>query len=171
MLPWVQSRITFIPSWIKWNYSGFETKAPWSTLHGLMEKLKGDYRDPRVVYEHSPDHEALGTVRVFEIIPYFSGRSTLEGLYMQGSPSAPFVFYLQSEISKDISCPFPDWGCARLDFPQGLAHLRMMNVSEFIVKSQKVKALAAANPTLEREMAVGGYELYKLKPQDPYDGR
>jgi 6-pyruvoyl-tetrahydropterin synthase-like protein/outer membrane lipoprotein YfiO len=168
LLPWVQSRVTFIPSWIKWNYSGFEKKATWSTLHALMDKIKGDYRDPRVVYEHSPDHEALGTVRVFEIIPLFSGRSTLEGLYMQGSPTAPFVFYLQSEISKDISCPFPDWGCARLNLDDGLAHLRMMNVSEFIVKSDKVKALAAVHPGLEREAQIGntGYEIYRLKDND-----
>jgi hypothetical protein len=163
LLPWVQTRVTFISSWVKWNYSGFEKKAPWPTLHGLMEKIKGDFHDPRVVYEHSPDHEALGTVRVFEIIPLFSGRSTLEGLYMQGSPTAPFVFYLQSEISKDISCPFPDWGCARLDLDQGLAHLRMMNVGEFIVKSEKVKGLAAKHPGLEREFGLGGYEIYRVK--------
>jgi hypothetical protein len=165
-VPWVQGKVTFIPSWIKWNYSGFEEKGPWRTLRGLMDTLQGDFRDPRVVYEHSPEHEALGTVRVFEITPLFSGRSTLEGLYMQGSPTAPFVFYVQSEISKDISCPFPDWGCSRFDLDQGLAHLRMLNVSEFIVKSQKVKAEAARHPTLVREKALAGYEIYRLTDND-----
>src|SRR5439155_1535215 len=83
-------------------------KVPWPTFRDLNAHLRGDFRDPRVVYEHSPDHEALGTVRAFEDLPLFSGRSTLEGLYMQASPSAPFVFYVQSEVSNVNSCPFPD---------------------------------------------------------------
>ena len=82
VLPFVQKHVTFIPSWIKWNYSGFEAKATWPTLRDLSEKLRGDYRLPRVVYEHTPSNEALGTVRAFEDLPLFSGRSTLEGLYM-----------------------------------------------------------------------------------------
>jgi hypothetical protein len=62
----VGKQVTFIPSWVKWNYSGFERKGTYPTLKGLIEKLRGTVGDPRVVYEHSPDHEALGTIRVFE---------------------------------------------------------------------------------------------------------
>ena len=58
-------------------------------------------------------------MRAFENLPLFSGRSTLEGLYMQGSPTAPFVFYIQSEVSTTPSCPFPDWGCARFNLDRG----------------------------------------------------
>jgi hypothetical protein len=163
----VQSHVTFIPSWIKWNYSGFEAKAPWPSFRDLNARLKGDFRDPRVVYEHSPEHEAVGTVRAFENLPLFSGRSTLEGLYMQGSPTAPFVFYLQSEVSAAQSCPFPDWGCARLDLARGVGHLRMMNVSQFIVRSAAVKAAAAREPGLEREFVVGPYEVYRVRDNDP----
>jgi hypothetical protein len=163
VLPFVQRQVTFIPSWIRWNYSGFERKATWPILHGLAERLKGDYRDPRVVYEHSPATESLGTVRAFEDLPLFSGRSTLEGLYMQSSPTAPFVFYIQSEISEAQSCPFPDWGCARFDLDRGLEHLRMFNVSEFIVRSDKVKRAAASNPGLEREALVAPYEIYRVR--------
>ena len=162
----VQSNVTFIPSWVKWNYSGFEAKAPWPSFKQLMDKLKGDFRDPRVVYEHTPEHEAVGTIRVFEDLPLFSGRSTLEGLYMQGSPTAPFVFYLQSEVSAVTSCPFPDWGCARLDLARGVGHLRMMNVSQYIVRSAAVKAAAAKEPGLEREAVIGPYELYRVRDND-----
>jgi tetratricopeptide (TPR) repeat protein len=119
-----------------------------------------------VVYEHTPEHEAVGTIRVFESLPLFSGRSTLEGLYMQGSPTAPFVFYLQSEISTAGSCPFPDWGCARLDLAKAVRHLRMMNVSEYIVRSAPVKAAAAKEPGLEREAVIGPYELYRVRDND-----
>src|SRR5438034_3769104 len=90
ILPFVQSHVSFIPSWINWNYSGFEQEVPSPTFRDLYAYICGGFRDPRVVYEHSPDHEALGTVRAFEDLPLFSGRATLEGLYMQASPTAPF---------------------------------------------------------------------------------
>jgi len=166
ILPFVQSHVSFIPSWINWNYSGFEKKVPWPTFRDLNAHLRGDFRDPRVVYEHSPDHEALGTVRAFEDLPLFSGRSTLEGLYMQASPSAPFVFYVQSEVSNVNSCPFPDWGCARLDLDHGVDHLRMFNVSQYIVKSQQAKDAVAKHPGLELEKRIGQYEIYRLKDND-----
>jgi tetratricopeptide (TPR) repeat protein len=166
VLPFVQSRVTFIPSWINWNYSGFERKLPWPTFRDINAHLHGDFRDPRVVYEHSPDHEALGTVRAFEDLPLFSGRSTLEGLYMQASPTAPFVFYVQSEVSQLNSCPFPDWGCARLDLNHGVDHMRMFNVSQYIVRSQQAKLAAATHPGLEHEKTVGLYDIYRLKEND-----
>ncbi len=169
ILPFVQARVTFIPSWITWNYAGYEKKAGWPAFRDVNQKLKGDFRDPRVVFEHSSDYEQAGTIRAFENLPLFSGRSTLEGLYMQGSPTAPFIFYTQSEVSKEQSCPFPNYGCSRLDFDRGLGHLRMFNVSHFIVRSQVVKGLAAAHPELTREATIGPYEIYRLtKNADRY---
>ncbi len=163
VIPFVVSKqITFIPSWVKWNYSGFEAKGTYPTLKGIIDKLKGTVADSRVVYEHSPDHEALGTIRVFENLPFFTGRSTLEGLYMQGSPTAPFVFYIQSEVSNVMSCPFPDWGCSRPSLERGVPHLRMMNVGEYIVKSKPIKEEAAKNPGLKLEHTIGDYQIYRV---------
>src|SRR6185295_6632495 len=115
------------------------------------------------VYEHSPDHEALGTIRVFENLPFFTGRSTLEGLYMQGSPTAPFVFYIQSEVSNVMSCPFPDWGCSRPTLERGVPHLRMFNVGQYIVKSKQTKEAVAKHPGLELESTIGDYQIWRVK--------
>jgi hypothetical protein len=163
ILPFVQSQVSFIPSWITWNYSGFEQKGPWPVFKGINDFLRGDFRDPRVVYEHSPNTEALGTIRAFENLPLFSGRSTLEGLYMQSSLTTPFVFYVQSEVSKHVSCPLPAWGCTRIDLDRGVDHLRMFNVSQFIVRSAEVKKAAAEHPGLVRQTAVGEYEIYRVR--------
>jgi tetratricopeptide (TPR) repeat protein len=163
ILPYVQSRVTFIPAWITWNYAGFERKATWPVFEKLNQHLLGDFRSPRVVYEHSADNESLGTVRAFENLPLFSGRNTLEGLYMQSSPTAPFVFFIQSEISKDVSCPFPDYGCSRLDLDRGIGHLRMFNVSHFVLRSPIVKAAAAKHPGLAFEASFGPFDVYRLR--------
>ncbi|MDH3746089.1 MAG: 6-pyruvoyl-tetrahydropterin synthase-related protein, partial [Acidobacteriota bacterium] len=166
VIPFVQSRTTFIPGWIEWNYSGFESKASWPTLEKINRHLEGDFRYPRVAYEHSPDHDAFGTVRTFENLPLFSGRSTLEGVYMQASTTAPFIFYIQSEISKLISCPFPDWGCSHLDLRRGLEHLAMFNVSQLILKSSEAKQAAAEEAGLVREASFGAYEIHRVRDSD-----
>ena len=163
ILPYVQSNVTFIPSWITWNYAGFEKKVTWKQFKALNDHLHGDFRSPRVVYEHSADNESLGTVRAFENLPLFSGRSTLEGLYMQSSPSAPFIFFIQSEISKDVSCPFPNYGCSRFDLDRGIAHLRMFNVSHWVLRSPLAKAAAASRTDIEKETSIGPFEVWRLK--------
>jgi hypothetical protein len=123
-LPFVESQVSFIPHWVSWNYSGFEVKDDWPLLRDISAELQGDFRDPRVAYEHSLEHESLGTVRTFESLPLFAGRSTLEGLYMQSSITTPFVFYVQSEISRERSCPLPEWGCTRLNLERGVERRR-----------------------------------------------
>jgi hypothetical protein len=171
-LPFVQSQVSFISPWTTWNYSGFEAKGPWPVFRDINRHLADDagpevaFRAPRVVYEHSHATESLGTVRAFENLPLFSGRSTLEGIYIQSSVTAPFVFYIQSEISKDVSCPLPPWGCARRNLDQGLEHLRMFNVSQFIVVSPEVKKEAARHPGLVHETSVGPYDIYTVGGND-----
>jgi hypothetical protein len=81
---------------------------------------------------------------------------------MQGSPSAPFVFYIQSEVSNVMSCPFPDWGCSRPSLERGVPHLRMMNVGEYIVKSKPIKEQAAKHPGLKLEHTIGDYQIYRV---------
>ena len=65
-------------------------------------------------------HQGAGTVRAFENLPLFSGRSTLEGVYIQGSLSVPFIFYLQSEISQQPSTPIPDYNYSRFNLKKAL---------------------------------------------------
>jgi hypothetical protein len=159
----VQAETPRLASWIRWNYEGFERKAAWPVYREIVERLRGDAADPRVVYEHSPDNEALGTIRAFENLPLFSGRSTLEGVNLQASVTSPFVFYIQSEISAVMSCPFPEWGCSRPSLASGVEHLRMMNVSDVIVRSDLVKGEAARLPQLHREAAIGDYEIFRIR--------
>jgi hypothetical protein len=37
----INSRLTYIPSWVEWNYEGFERKTTWKELKVLFEFLKG----------------------------------------------------------------------------------------------------------------------------------
>lgn len=158
---WIGLHVREIPHWIDWNYSGYEAKQSWPVYAGVNDRLKGSTQDPRVVYEHSTQHEALGSLRAWESLPLFSGRSTLEHAYLQASPSAPFVFYLQSEISKEISCPFPDYGCTSINLDRAKRHLELFNVRELILVSEEVKSRARRDPAYRLTATIPPYEIYE----------
>jgi len=161
----VLPNVTYIKGWIKWNYEGLENKASYPLAQKIHNYLRAN-GNGRVVYEHSPAHNTFGSERIFENLPYYAGRETLEGLYMQSSISSPFIFYIQSEVSKVHSGPFPQYKYTQLNLKPALAHLKMFNVTQYIVRSPKAKAAAAQIPELKKEVRFDDYEIYRLTAND-----
>lgn len=162
---WIIPNVTYIKGWIRWNYDGFEKKAAWPLFKQINGYLEAS-GPGRVVYEHSPDHNVFGSERAFENLPYFAKRDTLEGLYMQSSISSPFVFYIQSAVSKVCSGPFPQYKYTRLNLPVAIPLLEKFNVTHYIVKSDVAKKQAKQVPELKLEKQFGEYEIYRLTTND-----
>lgn len=162
---WVLPNVTFIKGWIKWNYDGFEKKSSWPLFRDINDYLSKGGKG-RVVYEHSPSHNTFGTERAFENLPHFAKRNTLEGLYMQSSISSPFIFYIQSEVSKVCSGPFPQYKYTSLNLPAAIPHLKMFNVTHYIARSPQAKDQAKTVPELKLEKQFGEYEIYGLTSND-----
>lgn len=162
---WLSFNVTFIKSWIVWNYTGFEGKKAWPLFQQINDYLKKT-DGGRVVYEHSPVHNAFGTERAFENLPFFAKRNTLEGLYMQSSISSPFIFYIQSEVSKVCSGPFPQYTYSSLNLKAAVPHLKMFNVTQYIARSPEAKKQAALVPELKLEKRFDEYEIYHLTTND-----
>lgn len=162
---WVVPNVTFIKGWIKWNYEGVEGKSAWPLFQEINRHLSETPKG-RVVYEHSPAHNVFGTERAFENLPYFAKRNTLEGLYMQSSISSPFIFYIQSEISKVCSGPFPQYTYTSLNLPGAIARLKMFNVTQYIARSPEAKKQAKIVPGLKFEKQFEDYEIYRLTGND-----
>ena len=162
VIPYINHFEKKIESWIPWNYTGFEAKRLWPAFSSVNDFLKGAASDPRVVYEHSPIHNGAGTTRAFESLPMFSGRSTLEGLYMQSSISAPFVFYIQSEISPKSSRPFPQYKYSNVNLAGGIEHLKLFNVKDFIVVSSELKEKIKEYPQFKPVKTIPPYSIYEL---------
>jgi len=163
---WVVGQQTFTPTWILTNYAGIERTSGWPQYRDLNAALKGGPQEPRVMYEHSPKHVVAGTVRAFEALPLFSGRATLEGAYLQSSVSAPFVFYLQSELTTTPSCPFPQYPCSAFTPDQAVPHLELFNVKQFIAISDEVKAALDARGAFRRRLTMEPYAVYEVMPGD-----
>lgn len=161
VLLWVEYNTTYIRDWISWNYSGYESKKTWPVLKGISNYLR-QAGGGRVEWEHTPFDESLGSIRTSEMLPYFAGRDTLEGIHMLGSETAPFVFYIQSETSYQPCNPLPAYAYATFDLRGGIEHFKLFNVSHFVVRSDQVKKAIKDYPEFKLEKKIGAYEIYRL---------
>ena len=48
-------------------------------------------------------HEKAGSIRMYETLPFFTGRGTLEGVYNQASLQTHAVYFLASELLGRVS--------------------------------------------------------------------
>ena len=166
-LAWGEQNLGYIPSWLKWNYAGYEGKATWKEFKKINDHVRGDLNDSRVIFEHSQAHNRFGSSRAFENLPLFSGRSTLEGVFHQASQNSPFIFYLQSEASERGSGPFPQYTYTRLDPNKALPHLRLYNVGDLVVVSDAAKKAYEEHPAFERTFQSGSYAVFRVEAGDP----
>jgi len=162
---WTDGHTTYINDWIKWNYTGYEQKKTWGTFNEINNFLK-DSGSGRVVWEHTPLDESLGSIRTSETLPHFAGRQTLEGIHMLGTHTAPFVFYIESETSFQACNPIPDYFYSTLNLKNGIAHFRLFNVEHFVARSPRLKAVAEQNPQLRLEKIVADYNIYRVLADD-----
>lgn len=165
---WSSIFIVQFPRWAEWNYSGWETKPLYPDLKPLYDTLQGNFSQPRVVYENSPKFNAAGTPRVFEMLPYFTGRATLESVYTQASIVSPMIFYLQAEISTQPSCPFRQYKCTGYDLLKARQKLSLLGVGELILTSPEILAQAEKADFLHKEAEFGMFHLYAMNNQPSY---
>ncbi|HET9581780.1 MAG TPA: 6-pyruvoyl-tetrahydropterin synthase-related protein [Gemmatimonadota bacterium] len=154
--------VVYLPSWGRWNMGGMERTSRWPDFDGVMRAVPGGIGAPRVAYEHHPDHNAVGTIRAFELLPWFSGRATLEGLYFQSAVLAPVVFYLQSETSLRPSCPLTAYECGRFQPSAAAPHLELLGASELVAYTDSLKGALAGAEEFEERARSGVYTVFAL---------
>ena len=159
---WVDSRETHIRNWAVHNNRGFENTPLWNDVKAVADVLKGSENDPRVAYEHSTVYEQAGTLRVMESLPFFSGRSTLEGVYIQASILSPAIYTLQAEISQHPSMPLVEYDYPAFDLDAALNHLKLFNVSHLILAEPESRKAAWNNPSYRSVLRKGPFEVFQV---------
>ena len=165
---WVNNSVTYIPQWIKWNYEGIEKKATYPTLMQLMNALKGKLSDPRIAYENSPQYERFGSMRIFESLPHFTHRATLEGLLLQTPVTSPFIYYIQSEISVAGTGVIPGYPYPTVNPQRGTLRLDLFNAQDLLTITPTVKDALAKDPRWERTFDLPPYAIFHRKGADPH---
>jgi hypothetical protein len=164
---WADSRSRVLRSWVDWNYSGLEAKELWPAWQELAARLRGGTSDPRVAVEYGPVHERAGSIRMYETLPYFSGRATLEGVYNQAAATTHPVYYLASELFARAPNPFRSRRYSRFDPESALPRLRLFNVSEIVAVSPELASVLDAREDVVREAEIPPYTLYRLTYPGP----
>jgi hypothetical protein len=164
---WADSRSRVLRFWIDWNYSGLEAKELWPAWKELNERLRGGVGEPRVEVEYGAIHERAGSIRMYETLPFFSGRSTLQGVYNQASLMTHPVYYLSSELFASSPNPFRSRTYARFDPETALRRLRLFNVAEIVAVSPQLSGALDARADVVRVVRIPPYTLYRLIDPGP----
>ena len=118
---YADARSQVVRYWADWNYSGLEARELWPAFRDVAGRLRGSVAEARVAVEYSAEHEKAGSIRMYETLPFFSGRSTLEGVYNQASLQTHFVYYLASELGATSPNPFKKRDYSRFDTEAAMA--------------------------------------------------
>ena len=162
VITWTISQVTTLSHWMKWNYSSWIDKKHYPYLQSISNSLRGELDMPRVIYEHHPDLNRFGTTRVFEMLPYFAKRSTMEGLYLQSSLLTPVSLYLQSKISEKPSCAVKEYRCSDQNFKTLEEKMDLTAVDSIIVYTDNPKKDAKFDRNFKFHSDHGPYSIYKL---------
>jgi hypothetical protein len=141
---------SFLPSWIRWNYSGYEAKPAYPEFREIIETMR--HLPPgRALWEPSSTIDKYGTTLALELLPHFTdGRiGSMEGLYFESAATTPYHFMMVAELAKSPSNPVRDLQYRTLtDFHLGVRHMQLFGVRYYMAQSAEAKAAADAHADL-----------------------
>ncbi|HSH61525.1 MAG TPA: 6-pyruvoyl-tetrahydropterin synthase-related protein, partial [Acidimicrobiales bacterium] len=155
---------SFIPDWVRWNYSGYEAKASYGEYRDVvatMGKVGTDVGCGRAFWEYEPELDRLGTPMALMLLPYWTGGciGSMEGLYFESSATTPYHFLVQAELSKNPSRPQRDLPYGSLDVSQGVEHLRLLGVRYYMALTPEAQEQASGHPDLRLVASSGPWDV------------
>ena len=150
-------------AWSDWNFAGLEHKVRWEDFKAVSGTIQGDLTSPRLVFEHDPKNQDIGSTRTLEALPLFSERPVLEGLYMESAVLGPVIYQLQAEVSARPSSPlsrFPS--TQRLNVDAAALHMHWLYANEVLVRSEKAKAAFERSERFTLHAEHGVFAIYRL---------
>lgn len=164
LVAWISLQVVAAPDWGLWNHSGLEAKPQWQRLSQLFPKLSGQLVSPRLLFEHDPANNDIGSTRALESLPLFlNHRPVLEGLYMESALVGPAIYQLQSEVSTHPSSPLARFPSASLDPELAARHMNFLYANEVLIRNEASYKALAANPSFTEVASAAPFYVFKLK--------
>ena len=156
---YLNSTISFIPFWLKWNYEGFEAKGEWNKVVELNEYLKS-LPDGRVMWEYRSEYDKFGTPRILENLPIWTGKPTFEGLLIESGISSYFHFINQAETTQTPTSAVAGFEYPAFNFENGSKHLKFFGANYFVAYTPEIKQLS--EKYFEKLKEVNDFAIYKI---------
>ena len=159
--------VSFIPSWAKWNYSGYERKAAYPEYKAIVDTMADVGRTNgcgRAHWEYESGLDRFGTPMALMLLPYWTDGciGSMEGLYFESSATVPYHFLSAGELSKAPSNPMRDLPYASMSVPDGIRHLQILGARYYMAFSPETLAQANVHPDLRPVATTGRWTVFEI---------
>jgi hypothetical protein len=142
-----------VTNWAATNYGGYQAQAAWPEYHNLittMERVTRHHGCGRAMWEYNSVEGDFGTTEALMLLPFWTDNcvDSMEGLYFESSPTTPYHFLDQSELSASPSDAQGGLPYAGLDVSLGVEHLQMLGVRYYIALTPTAVTQANADHQL-----------------------
>jgi hypothetical protein len=143
-----------VSAWAADNYGGYQAQAAWPEYHDIittMERVSKRYGCGRAMWEYNSNENRFGTPEALMLLPYWTDNcvDSVEGLLFESSPTTPYHFLDQAELSAAPDDAQAGLTYGSLDVDEGVQHLQMLGVKYYFAFSPSVIAQANADPQLK----------------------
>ena len=153
--------LSYLPHWLNWNFSGYESKNNWSDITTLYEAL--DSLEPgRIMWEPNSDLNKYGTPMVLMTIPMFTDHQSVEGLYFDSSITTPFHFLTVSGLAERPSNPVGGLTYINGEFDKGFRLMDELGVDYFIAYTSSIKDKANSNENFNFLFSNEVFNVYSI---------
>jgi hypothetical protein len=158
---------SYIPSWAKWNYSGYEGKAAYPEYKALVDTMAEVGRTNgcgRANWEYESGLDRFGTPMALMLLPFWTDGciGSMEGLYFESSATVPYHFLSAAELSKAPSNPMRDLPYPTTNVADGIRHLQILGARYYMAFSPETVAQADAHPDLTRLATSAQWSIYEV---------
>ena len=158
---------SFVPSWARWNYSGYEGKDAYREYHDIvrtMGQVGEDEGCGRAFWEYEKELDRYGTPMALMLLPYWTDGciGSMEGLYFEASATTPFHFLTQVELSTAPSAAQRDLPYGGFDIDKGVQHLQLLGVRYYMATSDNAIAQARNHPDLTEIARSGPWVVFEV---------
>jgi hypothetical protein len=164
---WKSRDHSFVPSWARWNYEGYERKDAYGEYVDVVTTMEGVGEERgcgRAMWEYEKELDRFGTPMALMLLPYWTEGciGSMEGLYFEASATTPFHFLNQSELSAVPSRAQRELDYGNLDIDLGVRHLQLLGVKYYMAFSPAAVAAAEENADLTEVAATGKWHVYEV---------
>ena len=162
---------SFIPSWARWNYSGYEGKESYREYYDVVSRMRevGEQEGSgRAFWEYEKELDRYGTPMALMLLPHWTDGciGSMEGLFFEASGTTPYHFLATSAMSQNSSDPVRELRYVKNDATVGVRHLQDLGVRYVMLRTPEAKAEAAAHPELTLVAASAPWEIYLVAGSD-----
>jgi len=163
---------SFVPSWARWNFTGYEGKPAYPEYHDIvqtMDTLGQTNGCGRAMWEHEEQHDRYGTPMALMLLPFWTDGciGSMEGLYFEASSTTPYHFINQDELSFGASnpqrdLPYMPGAPDQAQFDLGIEHLQMLGVKYYMAITEQMISYGQSNSSLKQVASSGPWVVFEV---------